>query len=343
MNLINWRINTLLYPLISVIMPTYNTKEFIERGINSVLNQTYQNIELIVINDGSTDGTREFLEDLSLQDHRLIVHHQKNLGVSVARNKGLDLCRGKYVCFLDSDDWLSKDAIYFLYEQIDNKNNIISACNMNNAYIKNNNIVVESKKEKIESEYLLAEEALLKMGTGEIKLQSSCYKLYPTFLLNQNDKIRFDTDISNGEDGLFVFNVMKKAKGIIYTSIPKWNILARKNSTTRNGFNTEMLTALISVNRMIESSNNNKELKRHLKVYYTKRAIGLFIELSNSKHINKKDKLILRKALIKYKKDMYSAEIPFKNRIKYHVLLHSPLSVIRILNHLNGLYKTLQS
>lgn len=326
-------------PLISIIMPTYNTKEFIERGINSVLNQTYENIELVVVNDGSTDGTRKLLEEISLKNSKVIVHHQENLGVSNARNKGLDLCSGKYVCFLDSDDWLSKDAIYFLYEQLEKKNNIISACTMSNAYIINNKIIVEQKKTKIETKYLLADEALLKMGTGEMRLQSSCYKLYPISLLNQNRKVRFDTDIYNGEDGLFVFNVLNKAKGIVYSSLPKWNILTRENSATRDGFSSEMLTALTSVNRMIKYSNNNKKLQKHLKIYYTNRAIGLLIELSKSKYIKKEDEVMLRTALKKYKNYMYSTNISTKKKIKYWICLHTPIRGISIMNRLYNFYK----
>lgn len=89
---------------ISVIIPMYNSENFIKQCVQSVLNQTYQDFEILIIDDGSTDGSLEICKEWSLTDHRLKVYHQENKGVSAARNYGLDIATGEYVFFLDSDD-----------------------------------------------------------------------------------------------------------------------------------------------------------------------------------------------------------------------------------------------
>ncbi len=90
-------------PYFSAIIPTYNRKPFLKKAIDSVLSQTFSDIEIIIIDDGSTDGTKEFISNY--RDRRIIYKYQKNHGVSKARNEALKIARGKYIAFLDSDDW----------------------------------------------------------------------------------------------------------------------------------------------------------------------------------------------------------------------------------------------
>lgn len=97
--------------LVSVIMPVYNVFPYLAEAIDSVLHQTYENIELVIINDGSTDGSADICDDYALKDKRVSVVHQRNLGLSAARNKGLDMIRGELVAFIDSDDAVHQDYI----------------------------------------------------------------------------------------------------------------------------------------------------------------------------------------------------------------------------------------
>lgn len=104
-------------PLISIIVPVYNARNTIERCINSVLSQTYSQFELIIIDDGSTDDSLAICEKFALSDSRIIVKHQDNKGVSAARNLGISLCKGEWISFLDSDDYLGE---HFLQDLIVN-------------------------------------------------------------------------------------------------------------------------------------------------------------------------------------------------------------------------------
>ena len=96
--------------VISIIVPVYNTEKYLEKNINSLINQTYKNIEIIFINDGSTDKSLEILEKYAQKDKRIKIINQEKQGVSNARNKGIDSATGKYIMFVDSDDWIDMDA-----------------------------------------------------------------------------------------------------------------------------------------------------------------------------------------------------------------------------------------
>ena len=95
--------------LISVIVPVYNVEAYLEKCVNSILHQTYENIEVILIDDGSTDNSGAICDALAADDSRIKVLHKSNGGVSSARNLGISVASGAYICFVDSDDWLDID------------------------------------------------------------------------------------------------------------------------------------------------------------------------------------------------------------------------------------------
>ncbi len=96
-------------PEISVIVPVYNCEKYLEKCINSILSQTFDDLELILINDGSSDNSGKICDEFKEKDSRVKIVHQKNMGVSVARNVGLDVSEGKYIGFIDGDDYIESD------------------------------------------------------------------------------------------------------------------------------------------------------------------------------------------------------------------------------------------
>lgn len=106
-------------PLISIIVPTYNVEKYIRTCIESILAQTYRNIEVIIVNDGSTDQSLAVISDLICSHHNIKVINQKNQGVSVARNTGIDAATGKYIAFVDADDKIKPDFVSSLYQIAD--------------------------------------------------------------------------------------------------------------------------------------------------------------------------------------------------------------------------------
>lgn len=104
--------------LISIIVPVYNTQDYLDKCLTSIINQTYKNIEIIIIDDGSTDNSKEIIKKYINNDNRILYYYQKNSGVGIARNKGIDLSKGNYITFIDSDDYINKKYIEKMYMAI---------------------------------------------------------------------------------------------------------------------------------------------------------------------------------------------------------------------------------
>ena len=115
-------------PIISVIVPIYNVEEYLPKCLDSILNQTFSNIEIICVNDGSTDGSRKVLEEYKKRDFRIKIVDKENGGLSSARNAGMKVAVGEYYSFIDSDDWIDKTMLEKLYENMTTLNTDISIC-----------------------------------------------------------------------------------------------------------------------------------------------------------------------------------------------------------------------
>lgn len=116
-------------PLISVIVPVYNVEKYLRKCLDSIINQTYKNLEIILINDGSTDLCPQICDEYSAKDTRIKIIHQKNKGISATRNVGIELARGGYLAFIDSDDYVKKDFIECLYKRIVQDKSDFVMCN----------------------------------------------------------------------------------------------------------------------------------------------------------------------------------------------------------------------
>lgn len=117
-----------MYDLVSVVVPVYNVKHYLKKCIDSILDQTYHSLQIILVDDGSTDGCSQICDSYSKKDIRIEVIHQKNQGLSSARNTGLQNATGKYICFIDSDDWIHPEYIAYLKRAIEENNTEVSCC-----------------------------------------------------------------------------------------------------------------------------------------------------------------------------------------------------------------------
>ena len=115
--------------LVSIIVPVYNVKKYLDNCLESIINQTYKSLEIILVDDGSTDGSSEICDNYRLKDNRIVVIHKQNGGLSSAKNAGLEVCKGNYISFVDSDDYVDSNFIEELYNNIQNTNSDISLCN----------------------------------------------------------------------------------------------------------------------------------------------------------------------------------------------------------------------
>ena len=125
----NKKINLTELKKVSIIIPVYNMKDYLEEAIESVISQTYKNIEIIIIDDGSNDGSEKICDDYSRLDSRIKVIHQENKGLSAARNKGLEIMTGDYVAYLDPDDVYHPKMIEMLHDKMINEDVDCVICN----------------------------------------------------------------------------------------------------------------------------------------------------------------------------------------------------------------------
>ncbi len=209
--------------LISIVVPVYNVADYLEKCLKSLLNQTYKNIQIILIDDGSTDDSGKICDQFRKKDGRIEVYHISNNGVSNARNYGLNHTHGKYIYFVDPDDYLEKEALEIMWNCIKKDSVDLVEC----SYFKNN---WDGKRQEIihlNSEIASQKgiESLL-MWNGYVT--SFCWdKLY---IKEKIGDIRFNTSLKVGEDDLFVFEYLLRCEKISVLDIPLYNYLIRDNS-----------------------------------------------------------------------------------------------------------------
>ncbi|MGN0171095.1 MAG: glycosyltransferase family 2 protein [Lachnospiraceae bacterium] len=186
---------------ISVIIPVYNAAPYLRRCLDSILNNTFHNLEVICVNDGSQDDSLTILEHYHIFDDRIVVLNQKNSGVSAARNKGLAYATGKYVAFVDSDDWVNPQYFEYLLVAIGNAD--ISHCEM----IRANNDDIGRDEQPLSSIRILDTD---RMNFWEV--MDHCWgKLFRRDILAN---LKFQEGISFGEDKLFTTIAIQIAKKI---------------------------------------------------------------------------------------------------------------------------------
>lgn len=231
---------------LSIIVPVYNIEKYLPKCLDSIMNQTYKNLEIILIDDGSTDNSGKICDEFSEVDKRVKAFHQQNQGVSTARNKGIDLATGEYLTFIDGDDWIEKDyfeiAIQYLndykpsvminnYLRIDNCGNIID-------YFNNNDTILNLNKR----------EALIEMVTGTCYGWEPCATFYKSKLCK---KVKFNINICFAEDLLFKYSILKKCKtGVIFIPLHKYYYVYRPESAC-NSYNLYKKVDALKVLRLI--------------------------------------------------------------------------------------------
>ena len=211
-------------PEVSVIIPVYNCKEYLSYCLNSLQKQTFKNIEIIIVNDGSTDGSKDIILDYAAGDNRIKYFEQVNSGVSASRNKGFEISSGEYIIFVDSDDWVSPDYIEKLYNALIKESCDISVCSVLRAY---------GKKDKYRLHYL--ENKVYSDLEDKIKIcdvPNCCYvcgKMYKKEIIKD---LRFKEGVFF-EDVLWLPEALKKSPKLITVSDCIYYYRVNKNSIVR--------------------------------------------------------------------------------------------------------------
>ena len=196
-------------PLISVIVPVYNVEPYLRRCIDSILAQTYENLEIILVDDGSPDRCGEICDEYARLDRRIRVIHQENSGVSAARNAALAVAEGEYIGFVDSDDWIEPNMYEEMYEAILATDSDIAVID----FVKEPCPEVAHQNDSGKREVLSGVQAYCEMMKGEKFQGHMCSKLARKAVLKKNT---FCLDISVLEDMLFCTEMFFRTRKVVY-------------------------------------------------------------------------------------------------------------------------------
>lgn len=292
--------------LISVITPVYNSKEFLNKCIESIINQTYKSFELILIDDGSTDGSSELCDKWALKDNRIRVIHQDNQGQAVARNRALDICKGDYIAFVDSDDYIHPEMFSVLLRNIRESGADLAVCN----HITGKEADYEWKKLE-ESFDVYTGKSFLRKCLLEKKNKSWLLwdKLYRR---NCFENIR----LPNGriyEDNATVYKIIYGSDKIVDCNDELYYYYTNDDSTVNQKFNLKHLDWLLVLEEMILffEKNNEKELFNWANKSYLNSLADLYIKVCQycpDKNIENELKIQLRNQY-KIEKNKYEISI----------------------------------
>lgn len=252
-------------PKVSVIVPVYNAENYIKRCLESIINQTYNNLQIIVVDDGSNDNSRNICEDYARLDNRITVIHKVNGGVSSARNLGMDLADGKYITFVDSDDYIESDMIMKLVTlAIEYEADIV----MCGCYKKETDDIVTNKDINTYIQQYSTIEAINDILDKNKFHGYVCNKLFSSDLINNKKLIRFNEDIYVCEDMLFCIECFLNAKKIIYDNAKYYHYVFHGNNTSSK-FNDKKLTALDAYDKIFNliGGNNGVNINRFKSTY----------------------------------------------------------------------------
>lgn len=311
-----------MQPKISIVVPVYNVEIYLRECLDSLINQTLEDIEIICVNDGSTDSSPQILEEYASKDSRIKIFHQENQGVSAARNLGIKNVTSEYLMFVDSDDWIELNALEILYKTIKEKNSdilLFSYFNCRGYLIK--------KDERLRTIVRIAQDENIKFNDYYKELFDApllvCGKLYKTEFIHKNN-IFYNLDISCCEDRIFSIEAYINAESI---------------SVLDKGFYYYRLNAeqSLSKNSSITLSNTYETIELYKKIIYS------------SEKIKNKDDIFLAslnnvaKLIIWYFNSIYNIASKKKN-IKYIKLIEEKYKPYRKKDEISkAIYKRIKN
>lgn len=302
-------------PLISVIIPIYNVEKYLRKCVGSVVNQTYKNLEIILIDDGSTDSCGKICDEYAEEDSRILVKHTNNQGPASARNIGIDICSGEYISFIDSDDFVSSQYIESLYSTMVEFNSDIvftyEGESFNDTTLDENSVEFRTdvlKKMEISSVRALRLILYQKIPCGLVR------RLYKRNLFNGLHGLEGYT---YAEDLAVTYRVFMLAKKIIITNYDIYAVRRTANSLLRKESDVKKIISSIEISKKMfeDICNYNDNLRKAAasKAFSMNYEVFLRTCYNNSSLINQ-----LWAEVKKYRKIVLSDlnyQVRFKNRV----------------------------
>lgn len=322
--------------VITIIVPVYNTEKYLPRCIDSVLKQSYKNFVLMLINDGSTDGSAKICQEYVNIDDRIVFINKDNSGVSSTRNYGIDLCNTEYITFVDSDDFVSKNYLEELLLKIGGND---LSCSSYYYYCENGNKRKAVYCGENEVEVLTREEAIISALREDGIRGFCCRALFKTDVIKKNN-IRFRNDILYCEDVVFFIQYLSLVDKIVYLDRPLYYYFVRSNSATAS-FGNAQRTVDLALDALNKTSENidNLDVSIAIKDYCANAYFYVYQSAIMSKTANKVDKRKYKKALkMNFKHILTSKSIKKDRKILAFVMLYFK-NTFTLLKKIKGIVK----
>ncbi|MGL5933455.1 MAG: glycosyltransferase family 2 protein [Cetobacterium sp.] len=300
-----------MIPEISIVVPVYNVEKYLEQCLDSILAQTFENFEVILVNDGSTDSSGEICDRYTELDKRVKVYHKKNEGVSSARNMGVEKSKGKYLIFIDSDDYITANYCKVLKDFIEELDVDIAVCRMAREIPRIENLSNYSKT------IFPREKSLIQMFRGKLYRFSLSGKMYKTDFVK---RYKFPKGMIH-EDMATTYKYFLEAKNIAYIDYVGYVYFYRENSILTKKYNAKRLDAFIHWKEILELTKDESEnlLKEIYKRYLHWIVDNIFYILSSDEKKDKKlEYLLFIKKHLKNRKKIFSTN---KQNLKYITIL----------------------
>lgn len=292
--------------LISVVVPVYNVENYLSKCIDTILCQTYENIEIILVDDGSKDSSGIICDEYQKKDPRIKIIHKKNGGLSDARNAGIKKATGKYITFIDSDDYIEKDYVEYLYNLMKKYHTNISFCKYfierdNKLKIKDQGM--DKKCNKID-----AFKEILYARDFEV---SACAKMY---LLDHFKNVEFPVG-KLFEDNATTYKLIDKNEYVALGYCEKYHYVMRSNSITKKKFNEAQLYLITASDEMCNYLGKYKELKHAVIRKKGIARISTLNRMINSSNRNFDMEKKIRKEILGYKQILLDKRASLRDKI----------------------------
>lgn len=260
---------------LSIIVPVYNGEKYIGKTVDSILNQTFEDFELILINDGSTDGTRKILEECREEDKRLKVIHQENSGPGAARNVGIREARGEYIGFVDGDDYIDKEMYEKLLNVVVNNKVEMVMCGYTEKRDEDEIVVRANLQDREilfqkDIEDSIISTFIKNVNFGYFALWNKIY--YKEFLL-END-LFIEEDRKQGEDWWFNIRVFCKLQSVVYIDEPLYYYIRQNSESLMNAYNESNIDYLnrgyeqiLPIAKKYQLDTEELEMRRLVNIY----------------------------------------------------------------------------
>ena len=301
--------------LISIIVPIYNVEEYLPECIDSIIHQSYKNLEIILVDDGATDSCGSICDCYACEDNRIVVIHKVNGGLSDARNVGLDQAHGEYIAFVDSDDFIEEDMIKKLYDACRNQNADIAVCGRKQVWDNGSYNLMFCVESVIEYSPEKAIEQILINGTMD---SAAWDKLYKSKLFNG---MRYPVGVLH-EDVNYTSRLIYQANKVIKIPYVGYNYRMRMGSITKQGFKTKKMDLFYQTKNLCEFVEGSlPELKEQAgKFYYFNLTNLMTLLIQTEKNEYKYEKLKIRKCSIDaFRKNIFNQYVSIKDKIRMAV------------------------